>query len=401
MRSPSQNGIEQNPCRCVKRHFGGNRGRDPSGLARLVVEFHPRFAFAAAGVIQQDEMGVAVKFLRVNAVLHEHKFDAGHVEIGFLLDFAAERGLGGFAPFDFAAGDAPEIRPFVRANHQHLARAVENQRPDSRQRRMRLFKLSRRRCEVQVVFFQHTAQFAEVLDDQIRFRRAQLFQRVVAGEHGARVDPAVPRRLDVVLHVADEKRFLRLEIVFGEDFVDFFPLVPNVRVRLVEKGIEAGDTALGSEMFFVNGAQQERAEFLGAAEFEELAGVRQFADRILGLPEAGVEPFLELRHRHMRRVAVVEIGERQGKLGAEFVERHFGAARLREDKIGRLQNGGQIVHQRARPVKDDVANHTGSLTKGKSEATESEFRPCLNLAERGLSQTAACPKAREPAPVFQ
>jgi hypothetical protein len=54
-------------------------------------------------------MGVAVKFLRMDAILHKHEFDAGHGEICFLLDFAAERGLGGFAPFDFAAGDAPEI----------------------------------------------------------------------------------------------------------------------------------------------------------------------------------------------------------------------------------------------------------------------------------------------------
>ena len=57
-------------------------------------------------------------------------------EAGFLLDFAAERGLGGFAPFDFAAGNAPEVRPFVRANHQHLALRVENQRADGGQRRM-------------------------------------------------------------------------------------------------------------------------------------------------------------------------------------------------------------------------------------------------------------------------
>ena len=48
-----------------------------------------------------------------------------------------------------------------------------------------------------------------MLDDQIRLRRAQLFQRVVAGQHGAGMDAAVFGGLDVVLHVADEQRFVR------------------------------------------------------------------------------------------------------------------------------------------------------------------------------------------------
>ena len=75
-------------------------------------------------------MGVAVEFLRVDAVLHEHKPDVLHVQIGFLLDFAAEGGFGGFAPFDFAAGNAPEVGPFVSSNHEHFAGAVENERAD-------------------------------------------------------------------------------------------------------------------------------------------------------------------------------------------------------------------------------------------------------------------------------
>ena len=42
----------------------------------FVVQFHARiFAGAAAGVIQQHEMRVAIKFLRVDAILHEHEFD--------------------------------------------------------------------------------------------------------------------------------------------------------------------------------------------------------------------------------------------------------------------------------------------------------------------------------------
>src|SRR5208337_5280008 len=74
--------------------------------------------------------------------------------------------------------------------------------------------------------------------------------------------------------------------------------------------------------------------------------------------------------RHVRGVAVVEIRKRQRKLGAEFVERHLRLAGLREDKIRRLQNGGQIVHQRARPIEDDVANHEVYLTTKNAKNTK-------------------------------
>ena len=53
---------------------------------------------------------------------------------------------------------------------------------------------------------------AEMLHDQVRLGGAQLLQRVVAGQHGAGMDAAVPRGLDVVLHVADEQRFVRLRL---------------------------------------------------------------------------------------------------------------------------------------------------------------------------------------------
>ena len=149
------------------------------------------------------------------------------VEAGFLLDFAAERGFGRFAPFDFAAGNAPEIRPFVGADHQHFARAVENQRADGGERRMGFLKIFRRRFEAEIVLLQNAAQFAEMLDNQIRLRRAQLLQRVVAGEHGAGMDAAVMRGFDVVLHVADEQRFVRRANDFRRGFRGFFPACPK------------------------------------------------------------------------------------------------------------------------------------------------------------------------------
>ena len=89
----------------------------------------------------------------------------------------------------------------------------------------------RLRFEVKLVLLQHLAQLAQVLHDQVRLRRAQLLQRVVARQHRAGMDAPVPRRLDVVLHVPDEQRLLRRQAVLLQDFVDLLALVPDVHDR--------------------------------------------------------------------------------------------------------------------------------------------------------------------------
>ena len=75
-----------------------------------------------------------------------------------------------------------------------------------------------------------------------------------------------------------------------------------------------------------------------------------------------MEPGLELRKRNVRNVAVVKDGKRQTKLGAKLFETHLGALRLHEDVVGGLPDGRQIIHQRARPIEDDIPNHGWSLT---------------------------------------
>jgi 23S rRNA pseudouridine2457 synthase len=333
-------------------------------------------------------MRVAIKFLRVNAILHEHEFYAGNFQAGFFLDLAAQRGLGSLAPFDFAAGNAPQVRPLVRANHQHVTFGIKNQGPDGRERRVRFRELFHQRFEVEIIFLQHAAQFGEMLDDQVRLGFAQSFQRVVAGQHGARMDAAVFGGLDVVLHIADEKRFRRLQIIFFENLVDFLSLVPNVGVRLVEKGVEAGHATVCLEVFGVDGAQQKRAKFSGAAKFQKVARVRQFGHGSLRLPEAVMKPVFKLRQRDVRRVTVVKLRERQGKFRAELFARHFGFARLRQNKIGRLQNGGQIVNQSAGPVEDNVADHAENLTaKTPGRQDKQKFSLCLCVSVANFRRT--------------
>ncbi len=97
--------------------------------------------------------------------------------------------------------------------------------------------------------------------------------------------------------------------------------------------------------------------------------MRQFHDRVLDLFEVVVEPAFQLRHRHARGVTGIELGERQTELRAELFERHFRNAGLAEDMVGRLPHRGQVVHQRARPIQDDVPQHERILPKAAGLAT--------------------------------
>jgi hypothetical protein len=89
-----------------------------------------------------------------------------------------------------------------------------------------------------------------------------------------------------------------------------------------------------------------------------------------------VKPVFKLRHRDVRRVPVVKLGERQGKFRAELFQRHLGFAGLREDKIRGFQNGGQIVHQSPGPVEDDVADHAWKLT-AKARRHQEKQKLCV------------------------
>lgn len=98
--------------------------------------------------------------------------------------------------------------------------------------------------------------------------------------------------------------------------------------------------------------------------------MRQFAHGCLGAFEFGMEPLLQLRHGHMRGMAVVEIGEGQRKFRAKFLQRHLVFARLRQDEVGRLQHRRQIIHERTRPIENDIANHMGILAPIKEKGTK-------------------------------
>src|ERR1035437_8445247 len=224
----------------------------------------------------------------------------------------------------------------MRANHQHLAGAVKDQAADRDDRRVALLEALALRLEIQVILLQHSAQLPEVFYDQVRLRGAQLLQRFVARQHRARVNAAMPRRVDVMLHIPDEERFVRDQSVLCQDFMNLLALVPDVHIRLVEIRAEAGDGRLHGEVVAVDGAQQESAELARAAEFEELKRMGQRTDRGLHLPEPAVKPSLQLRQRNVQHVPVIEYREGQAKLSAELLQAHLRPLGLRQNVVGRL-----------------------------------------------------------------
>src|SRR5579864_6844634 len=113
------------------------------------------------------------------------------------------------------------------ADKQDLARRVENERPDRRNRAMILLKTMGGRFDMEILPFENFLQFTQMLDDQIRICGAQLRQSIVAGQHSAGMDAAMFGSFNVVLHVSDKDRLIRSHAVFNEDFMDPLTLVPN------------------------------------------------------------------------------------------------------------------------------------------------------------------------------
>ena len=219
-----------------------------------------------------------------------------------------------------------------------------------------------------------------MLDDQIRFARPQLVEPIVASEHRAGKNAAVPRCFDVVLHVTHKQRLARGEFVLAENFQNTRPLVPHFDVRMVKETVKTSQRRLRREMLAMNRAQQKRAQPALATEAQELARVRQFAGQVLDLPEMGVKPLIQLRPRNLWNVAAVEVFERKAKRGPELVERQLSHAGLLENIIGRLPHRRQIVHQRPGPIEDNVPNHRRSLMPTMRPATH---KPPPGVSERG------------------
>src|SRR3974390_813611 len=71
----------------VNRHGERLVEGDPAKFAGFLVQFYDRLADAAASIVQQDEMGLAIKLFGMNAILHEDELDVSDIQGGLLFEF--------------------------------------------------------------------------------------------------------------------------------------------------------------------------------------------------------------------------------------------------------------------------------------------------------------------------
>ena len=60
------------------------------------------------------------------------------------------------------------------------------------------------------------AQLSQVFNDQVRLAGAQLRQFVITGQDAAGKNAAMLCGVNIMLHVADEKRFSGVQMIFGQ-----------------------------------------------------------------------------------------------------------------------------------------------------------------------------------------
>jgi hypothetical protein len=68
-----------------------------------------------------------------------------------------------------------------------------------------------------------------------------------------------------------------------------------------------------------------------------------------------VEPLFQLRELDMRHVPVIKDGKREAEFCAKLVEGHFRPAGQPQDMVGGLPDRREIIYQRSRPIKNDIA----------------------------------------------
>src|SRR5579862_3187857 len=170
---------------------------------------------------------------------------------------------------------------------------------------------------MEVLAIQDFVQLPKMFDNQVRCDGPKLLKCVVAREHGAGMDSAVLSGFNIVLHIANEHGLCGGELIFGQDFVNFFAFIPNIDIRLLQVSIKTGYRGLHHEMVAMNRAEQKHAQILGETKFKEFVSVRQWANRVLHLTEPAVKPVFQLRQGNVRYVTFVELCKRKAKLGAK------------------------------------------------------------------------------------
>jgi hypothetical protein len=185
----------------------------------------------------------------------------------------------------------------------------------------------------------------------------KLGKGVVAGEDGAGADATVAGGGDIVLHIADQKGLFRAEVVVLENAVDGIPLVGDTGIGLAEEVVHAEAAGLVLKIGLVNGAEEKGGQIAGVAVFENFPGPGQEGDGVVKFPEDLSEDLFQLVEGGVGDVLFVEALVREIEFFTEGLAVKRGFPVGGKDPVSSLEDGGEIVHESARPVEDQVADH--------------------------------------------
>src|SRR5450432_1763175 len=131
------------------------------------------------------------------------------------------------------------------------------------------------------------------------------------------------RALDVVHHVADERGFVRHQIVLGQNLRDRRALIHHPDVSLLEEMPDPEPRGLLGKVRLLDRAEEKNAPPGRLAEAEEFERMRQENDGVLPFDEMRVKERVELGCGDTREKLSVERIERQPEELAEFFEQQL------------------------------------------------------------------------------
>ena len=163
--------------------------------------------------------------------------------------------------------------------------------------------------------------------------------------------------VDIVLHVADEGRICRVDLVLAQQVVDVFLLVAHTGVDVLEVILEPQETRLFIEGARIHTGQYEAADAAAGAEVHEGSGMRNDGDLGNGMVKGVAVVFLQVHQSGLRGFAGVIIRVGKLELIAELLSGQGGSVILGQHVVGGFQGKGKVIAQRAGPVEDEVLEH--------------------------------------------
>ena len=270
-----------------------------------------------------------------DGLLHHHETDIGNLQCGFLPDFPDQCRFAAFAALDFSAGNAPQVAPFMGADHQRFSPPVVDQGTDRGDGALRL------------PLFKHPYQHPEIGHRDVRPDRRENLRMVVSGEHCDGGNTAVARGLDVMRHVPDKGGFPAIQRMCLDDEIDQLPFVEDARVGLFEEILHAEFVELPEKRIRIHRGENKHPHSARARPFQLLPRVGQHGHRADRRVERRAEMRFQLLQGNAGQDLRVELAVGQPEAAPETLAVVGRDAVFPEHGVRRLDHRPHVVHQSA------------------------------------------------------